>query len=145
MRKWIVVINVLLPFVVSAQEEKDKTSQEKSPEEVTTGEVRLKMNSDYAKLLVDGEEWEEHEFLDKGFTLVIHGVRRTVEHKITLTPVTSDLSPVEITIKPDDWKLAPVGKNTKMWRVEKKIDFARTTGKGDPSKQEPKGKDERKQ
>jgi len=94
-----------------------------APEEVLTGEVRISLSSDYAKLRVDGEEWEEHAFTDNGRTLTIHSLRRTEEHKVTLTPLSSDLEAVELTIKPEDWKLVPIKKTEKVWRVERKVVF----------------------
>lgn len=94
-----------------------------TPEQVTTGEVRLSMSSDYARLRVDGEEWENHEFLDNGRTVVIHALDRTEEHVVSLTPIYPDLAPVELKIAPSDWKLATVGKLLKMWRVEQKVVF----------------------
>ena len=94
-----------------------------SPEEVTVGEIRLQVTSDYPKLLVDGEVWEEHEFLNSGKLLILHGMKRTEAHQLTLTPIYRELSPVELTVKPEDWKLATVGKNVKMWRFEGKITF----------------------
>lgn len=95
-----------------------------SPDEVTTGEARITMNAEYAKLRVDGEEWEEHEFLDNGRTVIIHTLNRLAEHRISLTPATSsDLAAAEIVIKPEDWKLATIARNEKMWRVERKVTF----------------------
>ena len=98
-----------------------------SPEEVTTGEIRLLLSSDYAKVRLDGEEWEEHEFLDNGKTLVLHAVKRTDEHRVALSPIYADLAPLELSIKPDEWKLATVGKKIVMWRAEKKIVFTKKT------------------
>lgn len=81
------------------------------------------MNSEFAKVLVDGEEWEEHEFIDNGRTLIIHGLNRTVPHVVSLRPVVPNLKEIEVRIEPSDWKLVKVKKQTLMWRVEKKVNF----------------------
>jgi len=121
----LLVLIVFASFGAFAQEKTEESASGPTPDEVTTGEMRISLSSDYAKLLVDGEQWEEHEFIDNGKTLVIHGLKRTEQHKISLTPIYPDLSPVELSIKPDEWKLATVGKNVKMWRVGKKVTFSR--------------------
>ncbi len=97
----------------------------RSPEEVTTGEVRVSLNSEYAKLQVDDADWEVHEFEDQGRTLVIHGLDRTNVHRLTLTPVVPGLDVVEVEVRPEDWKLVKLDKKAKtlMWRVEKKVTF----------------------
>ncbi len=119
------LVGILLVFGaahVSAQEGVEGISAT-TPDEVTVGEVRLQVTSDYPKILMDGEAWEEHEFLNGGKTVVLHGVVRTQAHVLALTPIYRDLAPVEITLKPEDWKLVPVGKNVKMWRFEGKVTF----------------------
>ena len=113
------------------------TAQEEaaSPEEVTTGEIRIKMNTQFAKLRLDGEEWENHEFVDNGRTLVIYGVDRTVEHTVELTPVDPGFQGATLRIAPDDWKLVRVKKRVKVWRAEKKIRFVKASQtKGDEKK-----------
>ena len=106
-----------------------------SPEEVTVGEIRLQLSSDYPELLVNGEAWEEHEFLSSGKLLILHGMKRTESHQLTLTPIYKNLSPVELTVKPEDWKLATVGKNVKMWRFEGKVTFQKGLKVPPPSKE----------
>lgn len=103
-----------------------------TPDQVVTGEIQVTMSSDYAKVLVDGESWDENEFLNNGLLLILHAVNRTVEHRIALTPIYSDLSPVELVVKPEDWKLATVAKNEKMWRIERKVTFAKAPPKPAP-------------
>jgi hypothetical protein len=93
------------------------------PDQVTVGEVRITMSSDYARLRVDGEEWENHEFLDNGMTVVINGLDRLEEHVVSLTPIYPDLEPVELQVAPGDWKLVTVAKRVKTWRVEHKVVF----------------------
>ena len=103
-----------------------------TPDQVATGEIRVTMSSDYAKVLVDGEAWEENEFLNNGMLLVLHAVNRTVEHRISLTPIYAGLAPAEIVVKADDWKLATVAKNEKMWQIERKVVFAKAAPKPAP-------------
>ncbi|MBM4397644.1 MAG: hypothetical protein FJ087_18390 [Deltaproteobacteria bacterium] len=128
---WILGAAVLVAAAGAFAQEGEKTA---SPEDVQTGEVRISLSSDYARLRVNGEEWEEHAFSDNGKTLVVHSVKRTEEQKITLTALPSDLAPVELTIKPEDWKLVAVAKNEKVWRVERKVVFQKkTAGEAKPS------------
>lgn len=129
MIKKLLVISMALLLVRVAFAQEPRAEGASSPDEVVTGEIRITLNSDYAKLRVDGNEWEEHEFLDNGKTLIIHSIRRTEEHKITLTPLYPDLLPVELTIVPGDWKLASVSKTEKVWRVERRVDFQKATKK----------------
>lgn len=96
------------------------------PDQVTVGEVRISMSSDYARLRVDGEEWENHEFLDNGNLVVINGLDRVEEHVVSLAPIYPDLEPVELRIAPSDWKLVNVAKRVKAWRVELKVAFRKT-------------------
>ena len=41
-------------------------------------------------------------------------------------------APVELVVKPEDWKLATVAKNEKMWRIERKVSFAKAPPKPAP-------------
>lgn len=113
---------------VRAQAEK---AAERGPEEVTTGEARISMNSEYAKLDVDGVDWEAHEFEDQGRTLVIHGLDRTEVHRVGLTPVAAGLDAIVVEVRPEDWKLVKLDKKAKtlMWRVEKKVTFPKARSK----------------
>lgn len=119
-RRWIPGI-ALFALVWAGNAVADE--QAVAPEEVTTGDVRIAMSSDYARLRVDGEEWETHEFLDNGRTLLIHGLDRTAEHVVSLTPVYPDLEGVEMTIAPAQWKLVTVAKRVRMWQVVEKVTF----------------------
>lgn len=113
---------------LTAQEE-EKAKPELTPEEVSTGELHITMNSDYAKLQVDGADWEEHAFEDNGRTLIIHRMDRTGDHHVSLTPVYPDLVPAELTIKPADWKLVRLEKRVKMWKATRKITFEKVKKK----------------
>lgn len=118
---WFVTAVAL--FVAAAATAQEAETPPPSPDDVLTGEIRVSLSSDYAKLRVDGEEWEEHAFTDNGRMLLVHSVRRTEEHRLTLTPLTSELAPVELVIRPEDWKLVSVAKNEKVWRVDRKVVF----------------------
>lgn len=121
---WGVAV-LLAGLVARAQAEK---SAERGPDEVTTGEVRVAMNSEYAKLEVDGADWEAHEFEDQGRLVVIHGLDRTEVHRVGLRPVAPGLDAVEIEVRPEDWKLVKLDRKAKtlLWRVEKKVTFPRS-------------------
>lgn len=122
----------LICVPVLAQEDKG------SPDEVTTGEVRVHMNTQFAKLRIDGQEWENHEFVDNGRTLVVYGVDRTVQHKVELQPVDPGFEPVTITIAPKDWKLVRVKRRLRVWRVVKKVKFPKQSKqKKNQKKKEP--------
>lgn len=120
MRSFVFALACALLF---ARQSYAQEATEKSPDEVTTGQVRITMNTEYAKIEVDGQEWEAHEFVEQGRTIVIHGLDRTKAHTVMIRPVTSRLQPLEVEIRPEDWKLVTIDKKskTKMWRVEKKV------------------------
>ena len=103
--------------------------EELTPEQDAVGEFRITMSSDYARLRIDGDEWENHEFLDNGRLVVIQGLSRTEEHFLTLTPMYPQLEPVEFKIAPSDWKLVTLSKRLKTWRVEQKIIFKKAPKK----------------
>lgn len=79
-------------------------AQDAPAEEDVKGELHVKMDQDYAKLLVEGEEWTEHEFSDNGKKMLIKGLDRSKDIRITLTPVKSEFAPVELVIGPKDFK-----------------------------------------
>jgi hypothetical protein len=105
-------------------------AEEKPADEVTVGEVRMTMNAQYAKVQVDGNDWEEHEFTGDGRTLILHKIDRTSSHSVTLSPVEPELEGTVVEVKPEDFKLVKVGKNTFVWRAEKRVTFARAKDKG---------------
>ncbi|MBM4388693.1 MAG: hypothetical protein FJ088_13200, partial [Deltaproteobacteria bacterium] len=124
--KKAVMIGVLTAMAVLsgyAQQKEDGESKTLSPDEVMTGEAHISLNSDYPKVSVDGQEWEEHEFTDNGMKLILHSIRRDRVYKISLKPIYKELEPVEIELKPEDWKLKTIEKNVKMWMAEKKASF----------------------
>ncbi len=131
MARGVSVIGWGVAFLLAGPGVWAQTPAEPGPEEVTRGEARISMNSDYAKLLVDGTEWEAHEFEDQGRTLLIHGLDRTEVHQVQLTPVVPGLDAVVVEVRPEDWKLVRLDKKAKtlMWRVEKKVTFPKARPK----------------
>ncbi|NUN16227.1 MAG: hypothetical protein HUU55_21580 [Myxococcales bacterium] len=79
-------------------------AQDPPADEDVKGELHIKMDQDYAKLLVDGEEWTEHEFSDNGKKMLIKALDRSKDIRITLTPVKSEFAPVELVVGPKDFK-----------------------------------------
>lgn len=78
-----------------------------APDEATVpGELNVKMNAEYARLTVDGEEWSEHEFSGDGRTIYIKELDRTKDHTIKLTPTVGGLAPIEFVISGKDFKKA---------------------------------------
>jgi hypothetical protein len=135
-RRWIPAIAVIA-LAWTGRAAADEV--EIPPDQVTTGEVRISMSSDYARLRVDGEEWENHEFLDNGRTVLIQGLDRTGDHVVSLTPIYPDLEPVELKVAPADWKLTTLAKRLKVWRVELKVVFKKAAPPkpAEPPVQEP--------
>lgn len=122
-----------LVAVGASAQEKGPEAPPSTPDEVTTGEVRIVLNSDYAKLLVDGEPWEESAYENNGMLLIVHMLGRTAEHRLTLTPIYPELGPVDLAVNPGDWKLASIGKKEKVWRVERKVVFAKAKAEPKPA------------
>ena len=116
---------------VPAQAGSDTVQIKKSddPKSITKGEVRFQLNSDYCKVLIDGEEWEDQEFYNNGKAVVMYGVDRTTEHLIKLTPAYPKLAPVEVKITPKMWKIVRFKRGIKVWRATKKIRFKNKAGK----------------
>jgi len=99
------------------------------PKSITKGEIRFQLNSDYCKVLLDGEEWEDHEFYNNGKSVALYGVDRTQTHSIKLTPAYPNLMPVEVKITPKMWKIVRFKRGVKVWRATKKIRFKKKTTK----------------
>ncbi|HQC43908.1 MAG: hypothetical protein ACOX51_03105 [Myxococcota bacterium] len=140
LKTWIKLLGVffvalMVSSTVVAQE--GAGPENLTPEEVTVGEVKISMSSDYASLRVDGEEWENHAFSNGGKTIEIHSLDRTNPHTIRLSPSYPDLEPFEFTIEPGDWKLTKVGKLLRQWRVEQKVVFKKAA----PPKPAPKAEE----
>lgn len=78
-----------------------------APDEATVpGELKVKMNAEYARLTVDGEEWSEHEFSGDGRTIFVKELDRSKDHTIRLEATTGGLKPVEFVVTGRDYKKA---------------------------------------
>ena len=66
--------------------------------ESAKGEIHVAMNLAYAKVLVNGEDWEETEFRANGKTLVITGLDRNAAYDITLEASEDGYEKVEFRI-----------------------------------------------
>ena len=110
--------------------EEDQIKKTDDPKSITKGEVRIKLNSEYCKILVDGEAWEEQEFYDNGYSVVLYGVDRTQVHNFKLIPAYPKLQPVEFQITPKMWKIVRFKPGVKVWRATKRVKFkAKSKGK----------------
>ena len=116
---------------VLANGEGDQIKKADDPKSVTKGEVRIRLNSEYCKILVDGEEWEDQEFYNNGYSVVLYGLDRTQVHKIKLIPAYPKLQPLEFEITPKMWKVVRFKPGVKVWRATKRVKFKpKVKGKG---------------
>lgn len=120
---WFVGVVAAVLFVGVAWAQNPAPNDGVDPETVKTGEVVIDLSKDYTRFRVDGEVWDEHEFLGNGLKLVIHSLGRDTEHTVRLEPIYDGFEPIEFIIKPVDWKLTKINKHEKVWRVEKKAMF----------------------
>ena len=100
----------------------------------TTGELRLDMNSDYAKVRVNGEDWTEKvEFENNGKRAIVKLVDLTAEvNSVTATPVYDGLDAVTIEVKSKDFKRKKVGKREYRMVLNKKIKFPKAKNQPAP-------------
>jgi hypothetical protein len=95
-----------------------------APDEATVpGELHVKMNSEYAKLSVDGDEWSQHEFSGDGKTIYIKELDRAKDHTVLLTPSLGGLKPVEIVVGPKDYKKKRMKDKTFHFIATKSVKF----------------------
>jgi len=98
--------------------------QEKTnPKQIVIGIAIFETNSEYVMYQVNGTSWDESYFEDEGKTLVLEGVDRTKEYVVVLTATDDTLKPEEIPIKPKEWKLARLDRETRQWQAKKKVKF----------------------
>jgi len=125
---WLTAFVLLLAVPVHAEEGAEG-------EGVTTGKIIFKMNSDFSKPLINGEETESSEYEDNGKVLLLLEMSRDKDLNITLVPLYPDLDQVELTVTPKDWKLVTLKKMVKEWQVTRSVTFPRK--KAAPKKTEP--------
>lgn len=105
-----------------------------APDEATVpGELRVKMNAEYARLTIDDEEWSQHEFSGDGRTIFIKEIDRTKDHTIKLSPTTGGLGPVEFSISPKDFKKKRQKDKTYHFVADKSIKFAKVVAPPTPA------------
>ena len=123
----LLVLLLSVPAAWAQQEERTITEDE------IPGDVYVKLNKDYGKVEVDGQLWEDYEFIDNGYTLIVHGLDRSVEHTLRVIPAYDDLAPATVTVQPKDFK-----KKVKRERRKRIISFvARKSVKFAPKPAEP--------
>jgi hypothetical protein len=149
LRSGIFLVIFLLFSPVYAQEqeqdEKPKETREQTPDDVVTGEIHITLNSEFPKLLVNGEDFEDHEFDSKGTELILHKISRTIENKILLTHASDTLDQMQIVVKPSEWKLVNIDKNLKMWLVKKTVKFLKKPPKKEDKEEVKTGEDVKKE
>lgn len=73
-------------------------------EEAPRGELRCDTNAEYAKVTVDGEEWDQVEFDKGGKRAIVKNLDLEAEViRVTLTPIQNTLGPVTVEVKPKDF------------------------------------------
>ena len=106
------------------------------------GEVHVKLvGSDYAKPYVDGDEHEDHEFLNNGRTLVIR--IPDIESPVTfeLRPSNSDLAPTTVTTDKKQFKRQRMGRRLVKMVMKTSVTFKKAEKKA-PEKAPDKDKDD---
>lgn len=126
---FLVVVMLLPAMAVYAGSDSVRIKKSDDAKSVTKGEIRIRLNSDYCKIMIDGEEWEDQEFYNNGKAVALYGIDRTQEHSVTLTPAYPNLTSVTIKIKPKMWKIVRFKRGIKVWRVTKMVRFKKKSGK----------------
>ncbi len=87
-------------LVAQAQQPAEELDESQIP-----GTLRVRMNKDFGKVIVDGEDWAENtDFVNNGYTAIINGLDRSREHTVRIEPAYDGFAPVEFTVKPKDFK-----------------------------------------
>lgn len=92
------------------------------------GEARITMKFQHVRFVFDDrKEWENHEYVDGGKTLVIKGIERNADHTVVLTPREDGYEPVTLTLKAGDFKRAVLkvkgSTQTITYRANYRVDF----------------------
>jgi hypothetical protein len=95
--------------------------------EEVPGEIWVKLvGSDYAKPYADNREFEDHEFEDNGFKLIIKLADYTNgAYYFTLKPSNPELAPVEIASNPKKFRRKKVGRRDYRMVMRLKVKFER--------------------
>jgi hypothetical protein len=67
--------------------------------ETAPGEVHINLSLAYAKVLVNGEEWDNTDFINNGKTLIVHGIDRNVPQEFTVEASEEGFAPVTFRIE----------------------------------------------
>jgi hypothetical protein len=115
--KLVVVLSVLFAFVGTSA----------AIAEDVPGEIWVKLvGSDYAKPYTDNREFEDHEFEDNGFKLIIKLADYTNgAYYFTLKPSNSELASVEIASNPKKFRRKKVGRRDYRMVMRIKVKFKR--------------------
>lgn len=68
------------------------------------GSIEIKMNLQFARVLVNGESWEAHDFVGNGKTVVVRNLPRDRATTIRLEPIEAGYAPQDVTVEGKDFK-----------------------------------------
>ena len=94
-------------------------------EKITSGEIWVTLkNSDYAKPYFEGREYEDHEFENNGFKLVIRIADYNEPISFEVRPSVGDFAPITITTVPKKFRVTRVrGSRERRWVYKTKAVF----------------------
>lgn len=103
MVKHLLVVLMSLPFVFATPA---------FAEGQHIGEAHLTLaNTEYVRVLLNGEEYSNYEFGRNGKLLIVTGLNLNLEHnRLTLTPFSDALAPEEVFLEAKDFKRARKGR-----------------------------------
>lgn len=106
-------------------------------DEALVGELRLDMNSDYAKIRVNGEDWTERvEFEKNGKRAIVKFIDLSREtNEITATPVFDGLDAVTVVVKSKAFKRKKIRKREYRMVLSKTIRFPKSKTQPKPDKE----------
>lgn len=105
-------------------------------DKIVTGELHITMNSDYATVQVNGEDWEAVEFARKGKVAIVKQLPLDEESEVTLKPSYDNLEPVTFTVQGKDFKKARV-KGGYVMKAAKNVKFPVRKGDAAPKPSTP--------
>ena len=107
-------------------------------EEAVTGELHINTNSDYAKVTVNGAEWESVEYERSGKRILVKGLEFEVDPiVVVVTPGYDNLGPVTLKVPHKDFKRKVI-KRVAYMIAKRKVKFPKVKTKTPaPKPQEP--------
>ena len=128
-RRWSKVLIAFALIMINAS-----VLAQDAPDEATVpGELQVRMNTEYARLSVDGDEWAQHEFSGDGKTIYIKELDRTREHTIKLVPAVGGLAELEFTVAPADYKRMRMKDKTYHFVAKRTVKFEKTPAEAPPA------------